>query len=296
MSKIQALIVGILIVGFLSIFSFSSFNHTQTKSYIDEINYNTVDIATSLGILNENLYDYLLSEANKHSRGTATYDSKEDRITDTRYVMQIKLDKQIKPGVYDTFTVSSDYIEKMRYKYGIENISDLNSFLKSNGEKEISIIGLPLGIGDKITIYLEDRTNSLFGQLLNMAFLNYSPDDYIDNRIKSVKSGVVANNPDNVTIGYDVISNINKYSNDPLVAISVQTKLSNTPRYYGNSSHPALVNANASTRLTYGNSSDEKGDINISNNQGRYFIFGNGMFKTNESWQGNYRLIEYIQQ
>ncbi|MCX8130731.1 MAG: hypothetical protein N3I35_11605 [Clostridia bacterium] len=80
------------------------------------------------------------------------------------YRIKLKLEEQISPGEYDI---------------NFENSYVLNRKLK---------------VGDRVTIFLEDKDPSLFGRLINAAIAGYRPDRMIDTNIKSLKTAIISNN------------------------------------------------------------------------------------------------------
>ncbi|SHK59520.1 hypothetical protein SAMN02745912_03772 [Paramaledivibacter caminithermalis DSM 15212] len=116
--------------------------------------------------INEINYNIIEVVATSGEFTNETYNTLKDSINRYGdYKIKIRYDKKIKPGIYDTYFDKADIIDQ-KFK-----------------------------IGDKITIYLEDKKLSLFGRLINAFFLGFRPENYIDVHIKSIKSCVVVNNP-----------------------------------------------------------------------------------------------------
>ncbi len=228
---------------FLTIFYFL---HENIKGNINELNYSAVEVVSTSGVLTGDLYRYL-------SDSTARYGN---------YSIRLKLEKQIKAGVYDTFFDAGE------------------------------IVGRYLEVGDRLTVYLEDKNPTLFGRLVNATLLFNNP-RHVDNNIKSIKTAIIARSAKNVVRGYDVIADIearasnNSFSSDKS-AIFVATKLNPSGKYYGLTGHPYV----AATNLHYGDSIDESG------NTGANYIFDYGNFlKETECYpDGSEKLIRYIQQ
>lgn len=79
------------------------------------------------------------------------------------YTVKIKLKEQISPGIYDIYYDTSYILDKK------------------------------LKVGDKISIYLEDRNLSLFGRLINAStFGIMGTDNLIDSRVKSIKTNTIS--------------------------------------------------------------------------------------------------------
>jgi len=133
--------------------------HEKHEQIIDSLNYNTCEIIATKGMFTQELYDELTSSIDKYGD----------------YIVKLRYDKQIKPGVYDTF-------------YENEEIIDEN-----------------LKIGDKITIYLEDKNLSIFGRFINASFFGLQPENFLNERILSIKTIPISknsldeNNPDDST-------------------------------------------------------------------------------------------------
>lgn len=272
----------------MALLGFSHHNHITIQSEINQINYNTVEAVTSLGAFPESLYFSLLDEINRYSRGTVG-------DSDTRYQVTIKLDKNIKDDVYDTYFLTSDQIYMLQDELGLRSIRDINTALLYENKRPLPILNEKLNVGDRISIYLEDRTPTIFGNLSNFQFGFTEPKEAQDIRIISEKSSVIANDTKTTVTGYEVVVAIAE-DIDEYTAIVVQTKLSGAPRYYGYASHPALQTIGASTRLTYGNTPDEQGQINTATGGGKHFIYGPGTFTVTETWKGVYRTIQYTQE
>lgn len=190
--KIFATIVSIAMFTFVALTMSFFFIHTSIATRVNELNYNAVELASTSGELSSETFEYLMHEVNKYSAGDEN----------NQYFARVKLEKRIVPGVYDTF-------------------------FETSGTNPSKILNTPLDVGDRISIYLEDRTPTIFGRLINSAFLGYAPDKLKDIRISSLRSAVIVNRKSNAVKGYDVIADINKrdYSN-PVSRIHVITKLS----------------------------------------------------------------------
>ncbi|WP_432409477.1 hypothetical protein [Wukongibacter sp. M2B1] len=81
------------------------------------------------------------------------------------YTIKIKLKEQISPGLYDIHYDTNYILDKK------------------------------LKVGDKISVYLEDRNLSLFGRLMNAStFGIIGTDNLIDSRVKSIKTNTISKN------------------------------------------------------------------------------------------------------
>lgn len=289
----EKLIVSIILIPFIVlifIFGTTYFNHVQIQNEINEINYNTVEVVTSLGIFPENLYFSLLDQINRFSRGTVDG-------SDNRYSVTIKLEKIIKDDVYDTYFLTSDQVYRYQDEFGVQSIKEINTALAVAGKDQLPILNQKLSIGDRIYIFLEDRTPTIFGNLANFHTSFIQSGEFRDIRVSSEKSSVVAKDTENLVSGYEVVAAIVHHINnpDPSLAIAVQTTMADTLRYYGYNTHPALQQVGAPTRVHYGVQADEKGEIS-STGGGKHFIYGPGTFMVTEFWEEDYRIIQYIQQ
>ncbi|MBM7613602.1 hypothetical protein [Alkaliphilus hydrothermalis] len=173
------------------------------------------------------------------------------------FYIQLKLEQWVKEGVYDTYYHPDEILNK------------------------------PLQIGDKISIYIEDQHATIFSRLLTSALGFGSSGDY-EQRIKSLKTGMVVKEYKDIRKGYDVMVDIQKYASNHGVALFVVTKLNEDGKYYGSSGHPDVPYTN----LNYGDSTDELHTTGVN------YIFDNGVFNRIISYypNGEIRLINYIQQ
>ncbi|MCX7921392.1 MAG: hypothetical protein N3B21_05130 [Clostridia bacterium] len=80
------------------------------------------------------------------------------------YYIKLKLEQQIAAGDYDVYF------------------------------DDTYILGRKLKIGDRLTIYLEDRNPALFGRLINATIMGWQPDNEIDTNIKSIKTAIISKN------------------------------------------------------------------------------------------------------
>lgn len=237
-----------LILAFLTymvLLSSFYFVHQSIIMNVNNLNYNVCELIATSGTFSEHLFHYLQENINRYGK----------------YKITIKLERQIKPGVYDTF-------------YAIEDIIDKK-----------------FNIGDRVTIYCEDQEDTVFGRLINVAFLGYKSDRFLDTRIKSLKSSMVAINAKDLVKGYDVIAEISKRNlngdfdrTEPL-GIMVVTKLNPQGKVY-----------NGLNRV-YGDEVDEKDSTGLN------YIFDNGDFFREESYYSDgsgiltgISEIKYIQQ
>ena len=183
------------------------FMHQTTKQHIQDIHYQVVEAISTQGIFGEGMYDYLQHQLDRYGE----------------YIIKMRLEKYIKPGMYDTYYEMDD------------------------------IVGRSLTRGDRITVYIEDRKATLFGRMLNATLLGYKPPKAQDIRIRSMKAATIERNTRYLGKGYDVIIDIKQKLADDTVAVLVYTKANQTGKYYGLSGHPDIEVDN----LLYGDSPDE---------------------------------------
>ncbi len=240
--KLVSTMITLLLTTYLILLVVFYFLHENIKENVNQINYSVAETVSTSGLLSKDLYDFLYDRVNKFGN----------------YTIKLKLEKQIKQGVYDIYFDKNDIVDKY------------------------------LSIGDRLTIYLEDKNPTIFGRLINSTFLAYSPDKQSDLRIKSMKTAIIAKNAKNIVKGYNVISDISDKSLNDSIAIKVVTKLNADGKYYGSNSH-AYVDT---TNLYYGDSDDEVGNTGIN------YIFDNGNFEKEIEYypSGMEKLISYIQQ
>ncbi len=240
--RITHTIIGMILITYLLCLVIFFFMHENIRLTVDRLNYEVAEVISTSAVFSDELYKYLFDNTQKFGD----------------YMINLRLDKQIKSGVYDTYFNRED------------------------------IIGKPLRVGDKLTIYLEDKKLTLFGKIINATILGYSNDRYISSSIKSAYTAVVSKNSMDVVKGYDVIFDIKKYSTDPSIAVLVITKLNRAGKYYGHDSHDDVPETN----FIHGNSPDEEA------NTGENYIFDNGDFKKEIELDasGLIKLIRYIQQ
>ncbi|GEM_PF-7079493 len=206
----------IMFLTYMVLLSSFYFMHQSIAINVNSINYNVCESISTLGKVTPQLFTYLSDSLSKYGN----------------YKIKIKLERQLKAGVYDTYFFDGDDIRK-----------EIGS---NNGvQGSMNLINSKLSIGDRVTIYVEDSDLTLFGRLINATFLGSNSGKFVDTRIKSLKSCIISNEPKDLVKGYDVIADI-KNRNDPIV-ISVSTKLSNniyrydsTNPYYGDSENERM--------------------------------------------------------
>ncbi len=246
--RMTAIIINLFIMTLLIFLSVSYFLQQTIQENINNLNYNAIEVVSTTGELSEELYHYVEDNINKYGD----------------YIIKLKLEKQIKAGIYDTFYDPS------------------------------VIIGRKLQKGDRLTIYLEDKKVTLFGRLINASFLGFAPEKYNEIHIKSIKTAVISKTAKNLVKGYDVITEISERQSNHNIAVYVATKRNATVgMYYGVSSHDNVE----STNLYYGDS------LNESKVTGNDYIYANGEFIKQVEYypmvhvlQGQIKLIKYSQQ
>lgn len=123
--------------------------HKKIELKVDTINYNVVEIVSTNGKFTDKLYDHLSGSITKHGD----------------FEIIVKLERQITPGIYDTYYDTGYILEKN------------------------------LEIGDKISVYIEARDPSLFGRLMNAStFGIMDTDNLLDSKVRSIKAAIVSKN------------------------------------------------------------------------------------------------------
>lgn len=240
--KIMGAVITLFFISFMTILSISYFQHQNLREVVNDINYYTVDTVSTSGILTTSLFANMQESIDKFGS----------------FGITLKLEKEIKPGVYDTFYDNTDILDHH------------------------------LQVGDRLTIYLEDRSSTLFGRLIGASILLFNPNHQTDFKIQSVKTAVVSKDTTNLVKGYDVIAQIQKIQSNSTIAVFVATKLNSAGKYYGVAGHPDVPVANP----LYGDTPDETGNTGIN------YIFDNGDFlrETQYYSDGSIRLLRFIQQ
>lgn len=144
--KIAGTVLSLMLMTFLIFLITFYFMHMSIKESVNDINYSVSEVIATSGIFSESVFMDLKNSV--------------QRFGD--FFIQLKLEKQVEPGIYDTYY------------------------------KEQEIIGQVLDVGDRVTIYLEDKNPSLFGRLINAAFLGHTPDKMVETGIKSMKTAIIA--------------------------------------------------------------------------------------------------------
>ncbi|HAN09030.1 MAG TPA: hypothetical protein DCP90_00270 [Clostridiales bacterium] len=258
-------IVNILVMTYMVLLISFFFLHENLKSNVNEINYSILDGVATTGVFSEDTYNYLKQQIFKYSGGDS-------------YQLIIKYEKKVKPGVYDTYW-KKDWITA-------RDMGNLDVKGQVKPDEILTRVGrpIPMHIGDKVSIYLEDQEHTLFVALLNAPFLGML-NEYSDMRIKSLKTVVVGRNAKNIVKGYDVkaeiekkniegwITSINLVPAPPLppdltdedypVTISVKTEMNTTGKDYN------------AANLIYGDVADEQ---YVTPNLGPNHIFNTAEF------------------
>lgn len=240
--KIMGAVITLFFISFMTILSISYFQHQNLREVVNDINYYTADTVSTSGILTTSLFTHMQESIDKFGS----------------FRIQLKLEKQIKPGIYDTYYNNADILDHH------------------------------LQVGDRLTIYLEDRNRTLFGRLIGASVLLFNPDRQADFKIQSVKTAVVSKDTRNLVKGYDVFAQIQKIQSDNNVAVFVATKLNPAGKFYGTAGHPDVPASNP----IYGDTPDE------TSNTGINYIFDNGDFLRETLYysDGSIRLLRFIQQ
>jgi len=177
-------IVSLIIIFYLFWLSIFFFVHEAIRTNIESINYGVADVASTKGEISQDLYDYLESNISRFGS----------------FSINLKLERQIKPGIYDTYYRNDE------------------------------IIGKQLKVGDRLTICIEALEETFFEKLLRMPVLGNAASSNSRFIIRSVKTAYIAKSSVKNVKGYDVIADIADKLDDMLksenpLAILVITKL-----------------------------------------------------------------------
>lgn len=241
---IASITLSVIVFIFLLLFTF--FSQQNIKSAVDDLVYNSAESVSTQGIVSQNLYDQLSLELNKLSLGPVGM----------KFFIQMKLEKQIKPGVYDTYFESSEDIA-------------------GNTSRKGSVLDRPLDTGDKVTIYVEDRARTLFSRISTAGLLRIVSGEQ---HISAMKTAIVANPFPDTVAGYDVIADLNTNPFTTVNRITVITKVNISGRAYNT---PTVLPGYKTYAVT------DASDPN--------YIFPEGKFVRSEDVIAGTRVIVYAQ-
>jgi hypothetical protein len=148
--RIIGTLAGIIMTMYISCLMMFFFMHQSIRENINMLNYETAEIAATSGMFSISAYEGLLRSASKFGN----------------YGVSLKLEVQLKPGVYDTF-------------YNKEEI-----------------LGKRLKVGDRLSIFLKDSEPSLFVRLLNVPMLGQNAFYPGNTGINSLRTAVISKNAD----------------------------------------------------------------------------------------------------
>ncbi|HCC07582.1 MAG TPA: hypothetical protein DEP72_05425 [Clostridiales bacterium] len=188
-------IVNILFMIYMVLLISFFFLHESLKNNINEINYSILDGIATTGVFSEDTYNYLKQQAFKYSGGSS-------------YQLVVKYEKKVKPGVYDTHW-KKDWILPT-------DLSNIDASGDTKSDEILTRLGrpIPMHIGDKVSIYLEDQNQTLFVKLLNAPFLGML-NEYMDMRIKSLKTVIVGRNAKSIVKGYELKTELQQKATSP---------------------------------------------------------------------------------
>lgn len=255
-AKLISTVIILFAITYMVLMIIFFFLHEDIKETVNDINYSTAEAVSTTGVFNDAEYRYLKDSLSKFG---------DYRIT-------LKVERQLKQGIYDTF-----------YDTGTE----IENALKSTDFSKVDILNKHLQLGDRLTIMVEDKNPTIFGRLINSTVFVWKPEKAVDTNIRSIKTATIGARNKNLRTGYDVEAEIKKVTSDPSVAIYVVTKMNKNGKYYGFSSHEYID----ITNLYYGDEADERsGGIN--------YILDNGSFleEVEHYPSGKVKLMKYIQQ
>ena len=193
--KMLNTIINIMFITYLLLLVSFYFLHEGIKENVNNINYSTVDTIATSGVFDVEVYNNLKEKILNYSG------------KDCYYEMTIKYEKKVSSGTYDTYFIK-DVISPGHIHYPtdttLRNQVDPSHIITDKASEQI----YPMYKGDKITIYLEDQNQTLYGKLITMPFMGMLG-DYTDFRIKSLKSTMIGRDAKKLYSGYEVIEEIN---------------------------------------------------------------------------------------
>lgn len=199
------ILVSITIIMLLTIILF--FNYTLLASQADKVVYNTLELVSTTGTIDESIYNNMMEDLDKLSRGT----------TGNRFYVQIKMERRLGENLYDTFIEDSRTID--------------------NDIKESEIVGAPMDIGDRITIAAKDITPTLYGSFMSVSTSFRKGTHNPIGTLAVSASTVISGTSYNQIRGYDVIAEIDKCQVNSNITIKVVTKLNPNGRVYSYASN-----------------------------------------------------------
>jgi len=141
-ARIISTVISIMMVVYIICLGFFFFQHQSIQENVEQLNYNAAELVSTSGVLDSNTYRRLIDSISIYGD----------------FSVQLKYEKQIKPGVYDTYFDTADILDKTLSK------------------------------GDRLTIYIEGKDTTIFGRLISVPFIGYLSKHKADIRIRSVKS------------------------------------------------------------------------------------------------------------
>lgn len=203
--RILNTIINIMFITYLLLLVSFYFLHEGMRENINNINYSTIDTIAISGQFSEETYNNLKEKILTYNGANCNYE------------MTIKYEKKMSVGVYDTFYIK-DAINTNSLVYNPDN--DPGKIITTTTNK------YPMYKGDKITIYLSDKEQTLYGKLISAPFLGMMSTSTRFN-ITSLKSTVIGRDADKLVNGYEVRDEIN--SNDRDYEIILTTEMTTTP-------------------------------------------------------------------
>ena len=255
-AKLISTVIILFAITYMVLMIIFFFLHEDIKETINDINYSTAEAVSTTGVLNDAEYRYLKDSLGKFG---------DYRIT-------LKVERQLKQGVYDTYYDTDTEIDKA---------------LKTSDYSKVDILNSYLQFGDRLTIMVEDRNPTVFARLINSSVFVWKPEKVMDINIRSLKTATIGSRNKNLRTGYDAAADIKKVAADSSLAVLVITKMNRNGKYYGLNTHE-YVNA---TNLYYGDIADERsGGIN--------YILENGSFlmEVEHYPSGKVKQTKFIQQ
>lgn len=246
--RIISTMIALMLGLYALVLAYSYHSHMEIQRAVNDKVTNLVESVSTKGMLVENLYDETEEYLQRLSLGGAGQ----------RYVIQLKLEKQIGPNLFDVFFESSVDRDAGNHRMG-------------------QVVGRPLDVGDRVTVYVEDRSPTLFGKLIALPYMNFTM-SMSEKHVRASKTAIVAKRFPDTVKGYDVIADLNTNPFNYIREIRVITKVNETGAVY-----------NIPTALpgfkTY----------NISDPSDPNYIFPDGEFMRDEDIINGVRTVHYVQ-
>lgn len=239
-SRILATVIAIICFSYLMCLMIFFFMHQSIQEEVNQLNFQACEVVSTSGQLSARTLKYVEQSLQRYGS----------------FQILLKLEKQLKPGVYDTFYDRKDIVDR------------------------------PLRTGDRITLYCKDNRPTLFGRLLQVTLLGFQPRGDVPH-IASLKTAVVAKNAGNLIWGHMVAAKLASIAETTHIAVKVVTIANPSGKMYGIASHREVDQ----DHWIYGDTADEiPGGINYISEYAEFVYEEESWPDTGDT------LITYIQQ